>query len=184
MSWAAWAGDELANVRQSGRWRQVRPLDVRGPEATLDGRPVVSFASNDYLGLTTHPAVVAAAHDALDRWGSGAGSARLIVGSRPIHHELEEALADWRHTDRALLFPTGYTANLGVLSALGGPDVTVVSDEFNHASIIDGCRLAIARGRVPTLRSRCLRAGTRDEQRTAHRRQRHGLFDGRRYRTR
>ena len=145
MSWAAWAGDELANVRKSGRWRQVRPLDARGPEATLDGRPVVSFASNDYLGLTTHPAVVAAAHDALDRWGSGAGSARLIVGSRPIHHELEEALADWRHTDRALLFPTGYTANLGVLSALGGPDVTVVSDEFNHASIIDGCRLSRSR---------------------------------------
>ena len=145
MTWAQWAGDELATVRDAGRWRQLRPLDGRGPEAVLDGRPVISFASNDYLGLTTHPSVVAAAHDALDRWGSGAGSARLIVGSRPIHHELEEAIADWRHTERALLFPTGYAANLGVLSALGGPDVTVVSDELNHASIIDGCRLSRSR---------------------------------------
>ena len=128
MTWVSWAGDELANVRAAGRWRQVRALDGRGPEAILDGRSVVSFASNDYLGLTTHPAVIAAAHGALDRWGSGAGSARLIVGSRPVHHELEEAIADWRQCARALLFPTGYSANLGVLSALGGPDVTVVSD--------------------------------------------------------
>lgn len=143
--WADWAGDELAKVRRAGRWREIRPLDGRGPEATVAGRAVISFASNDYLGLTTHPAVVAAAHVALDRWGSGAGSARLIVGSRPVHHELEEALADWRQCERALLFPTGYSANLGALSTLGGPDVTVVSDELNHASIIDGCRLSRSR---------------------------------------
>jgi 8-amino-7-oxononanoate synthase len=124
----------------------VRPIDGRGPDVMLDGgRAVISFASNDYLGLTAHPKVVAAAHEALDRWGTGAGSARLIVGSRPIHHELEQALADWRRCERALLFPTGYAANLGVLSALGGPDVTVVSDELNHASIIDGCRLSRSR---------------------------------------
>jgi 8-amino-7-oxononanoate synthase len=145
VSWLEWAGDELAGVRAAGRWRQLRSIDARGPEAILDGQSVISFASNDYLGLTTHPAVVAAAHDALDRWGSGSGSARLIVGSRPIHHELEQALADWRHSERALLFPTGYAANLGVLSAMGGPDVTVVSDELNHASIIDGCRLSRSR---------------------------------------
>ena len=145
MSWLSWAHAENAGVRDAGRWRQLRALDGRGPEAILDGRPVVSFASNDYLGLTTHPAVVAAAHAALDRWGTGSGSARLIVGSRPIHHELEEALADWRQSERAVLFPTGYAANLGVLSALGGPDVTVVSDELNHASIIDGCRLSRSR---------------------------------------
>lgn len=106
---------------------------------------MIAFASNDYLGLTTHPVVIAAAHQALDRWGSGAGSARLIVGSRPIHHDLEQAIAEWRNCDRALLFPTGYAANLGVLSALGGPDVTVLSDELNHASIIDGCRLSRSR---------------------------------------
>ena len=144
-TWAKWSREELAKVREAGQWRQVRSIDGYGPDAILDGRSVISFASNDYLGLTTHPAVVAAAHEALDRWGSGAGSARLIVGSRPIHHELEHALADWRQCDRALLFPTGYAANLGVLSALGGPDVTVVSDELNHASIIDGCRLSRSR---------------------------------------
>jgi 8-amino-7-oxononanoate synthase len=144
-TWVDWADDELSKVRTAGRWRQVRSLDARDPEAVLDGRAIVSFASNDYLGLTTHPAVIAASHSALDRWGSGAGSARLIVGSRPVHHELEEVLADWRQCDRALLFSTGYAANLGVLSALGGPDVTVVSDELNHASIIDGCRLSRSR---------------------------------------
>ena len=145
MTWADWTNAELTRVREAGRWRQVRSLDARGPEATIDGHEVIAFASNDYLGLTTHAAVVAAAHAALDRWGSGAGSARLIVGSRPIHHDLEQAIAEWRNCDRALLFPTGYAANLGVLSALGGPDVTVVSDELNHASIIDGCRLSRSR---------------------------------------
>jgi 8-amino-7-oxononanoate synthase len=102
---------------------------------------VVSFASNDYLGLSQHPAVVAAAHAALDQWGAGSGSARLIVGSRPVHSQLEEALAAWKHSDRALLFPTGFAANLGVLSTLAAPGVRVCSDELNHASIIDGCRL-------------------------------------------
>jgi 8-amino-7-oxononanoate synthase len=145
MTWSEWADAELTAVRVAGRWRQPRVLDARGTEAVLDGKPVVSFASNDYLGLTTHPAVIAAAHEAIDRWGTGAGSARLIVGSRPVHHALEAAIAEWRGAERALIFPTGYAANLGVLSALGGPDVTVVSDELNHASIIDGCRLSRSR---------------------------------------
>jgi 8-amino-7-oxononanoate synthase len=114
---------------------------------------VVSFASNDYLGLSQHPAVVAAAHEALDRYGAGAGAARLVVGSRPVHSELETALADWKGTERAVLFPTGFAANLGLLSTLGGAGgtsgpggggVRIVSDELNHASIIDGCRLARA----------------------------------------
>jgi 8-amino-7-oxononanoate synthase len=145
--WDRWAEEHLDGVRASGRWRQVRALDGGGPEFTVEGRRVVSFASNDYLGLSRHPAVLAAAHEALDRWGSGAGSARLIVGSRPIHTELEAALAAWKGAERALLFPTGYAANLGVLSALGR-GATVVSDELNHASIIDGCRLARAEVRV------------------------------------
>ena len=104
----------------------------------------MSFASNDYLGLTAHPAVIAAAHDALDRWGTGAGSARLIVGSRPIHGELERELATWKGTERSALFPTGFAANLGVLTTFGTAGVLVCSDELNHASIIDGCRLARA----------------------------------------
>ncbi len=123
-----------------------RDLDSAGPEGKLapDGQPVVSFASNDYLGLTQHPAVIAAAHAALDRWGAGSGAARLIVGSRPVHHELEDALAAWKRSDRAVLFPTGFAANLGVLTTVAGPGTLVCSDELNHASIVDGCRLSRA----------------------------------------
>ena len=104
----------------------------------------MSFAANDYLGLTRHPAVVAAAHAALDRWGTGAGAARTLTGSRPVHRDLEAALADWKGAERALLFPTGYAANLGVLTTFGDGRARVCSDERNHASIVDGCRLARA----------------------------------------
>jgi 8-amino-7-oxononanoate synthase len=146
MTWREWAERETANIRSAGRWRAPRDLDAAGVEGKLspDGRPVVSFASNDYLGLTQHPAVVAAAGAALERWGAGSGSARLIVGSRPVHSDLERALADWKDTDRSVLFPTGFAANLGVLTTFGEPDALIVSDELNHASIIDGCRLARA----------------------------------------
>ncbi|HEY2814345.1 MAG TPA: 8-amino-7-oxononanoate synthase [Acidimicrobiales bacterium] len=145
-SWTDRVAARNAAIAAAGRWRTLRSLDGGGPTFTLDdGRTVVSFASNDYLGLTQHPAVIAAAHDALDQCGSGSGSARLIVGSRPIHRELETELADWRSTEAALLFPTGFAANLGVLTTFGAGDVLIVSDELNHASIIDGCRLSRAR---------------------------------------
>jgi 8-amino-7-oxononanoate synthase len=140
MTWSAWAANEARAIRAADRWRAPRDLDLFG---VTDGK-IVSFASNDYLGLTSHPAVIAAAHDALDRWGSGAGSARLIVGSRPIHSELERELAAWKGTERSALFPTGFAANLGVLTTFGTAGVLVCSDELNHASIIDGCRLARA----------------------------------------
>ena len=125
--WGDWAAGETARVHTAGQWRAPRDLDAAGPEGKLapDGRPVVSFASNDYLGLTQHPAVVAAAHAALDRWGTGSGSARLIVGSRPVHTELEHTLADWKRSEAAVLFPTGFAANLGVLSAFGGAGVHI-----------------------------------------------------------
>ena len=87
---------------------------------------------------------MAAAHAALDRWGAGAGAARLVAGSRPVHGELEAALAGWKGEPAALLFPTGYTANLGVLATFAGAGVRVLSDERNHASIVDGCRLSRA----------------------------------------
>jgi 8-amino-7-oxononanoate synthase len=146
VSWAGWAAGEAGAIRSAGRWREPRDLDAAGPEGKLapDGRPVVSFASNDYLGLTQHPDVVAAAHAALDRWGAGSGSARLIVGSRPVHGDLETAVAEWKHAERAVLFPTGFATNLGVLTTFGRPGVLVCSDELNHASIIDGCRLSRA----------------------------------------
>ena len=134
VSWRRWS------TRAAGG--RPAEFDARGPAGALEGAPVVSFASNDYLGLSAHPAVVAAAHEALDRWGAGAGASRLVTGSRPVHTELERALADWKGTEAAVCFPTGFAANLGVLSVLGGPGVRVLSDELNHASIIDGCRLS------------------------------------------
>lgn len=146
MTWREWAEAEATAIRRAGQWRAPRELDAAGPEGKLapDGRAVIAFASNDYLGLTQHPEVIAAAHAALDRWGAGSGAARLIVGSRPVHAELEHELATWKRSERAVLFPTGFSANLGVLTTFAGPGVLVCSDELNHASIIDGTRLARA----------------------------------------
>jgi 8-amino-7-oxononanoate synthase len=132
----------LARVVDEGRWRSPREFDAFGPTGLLESGLVVSFASNDYLGLSGHPGVVAAAQAALDRWGAGAGASRLVTGSRPVHSELEHQLADWKGTEAAVTFPTGFAANLGVLCTLGGPGVRILSDELNHASIIDGCRLS------------------------------------------
>lgn len=157
--WARWIAESEASIRTLGRWRSIRTFDARGPHGTLQTgsgpRSVVSFASNDYLGLGTDDRVRDAAIDALRRWGAGAGASRLVVGSRPIHDELEAALARWRDTDAALLFPTGYAANIGVLTALSGPGVEILSDELNHASIVDGCRLARAAGARVTIIPHC-----------------------------
>jgi 8-amino-7-oxononanoate synthase len=133
-------------LHAEGRWRHPVTFDAQGPEGVLtdDGTKVVAFASNDYLGLSTHPSVVAAAHRALDLWGAGAGASRLVTGSRPCHEDLERGLADWKGTERAVVFPTGFAANLGVLTAFGASGVRICSDELNHASIIDGARLSRA----------------------------------------
>ena len=142
--WDEWVHSETEFLRAQGRWRQLRSLDGPGPDFRLaDGTPVVSFASNDYLGLSRHPVVRAAAVDALERWGVGAGSSRLIVGDRPVHSALEDELAAWRHSEAALVFPTGFQTNLGVLTTFAA-GTRIVSDELNHASIIDGARLARA----------------------------------------
>lgn len=145
-TWARWRDRALAEIGCAGQWREMRSLDAAGPSGRVvdEDCDVVSFASNDYLGLASHPVVVAAAHEALERWGAGAGASRLVVGSRPIHGELESALAEWKSTEAALCFPTGYAANLGLLSTLGSAGVTICSDALNHASIVDGCRLARA----------------------------------------
>ena len=149
-TWVEWRDRSLAAIGCAGQWRAMRTLDAAGPCGRLvdEERTVVSFASNDYLGLANHPTVVAAAHEALDRWGTGTGASRLIIGSRPIHRDLESALAEWKSTAAALSFPTGYAANVGVLTSLAGPGVTICSDSLNHASIVDGCRLARAQVRV------------------------------------
>jgi 8-amino-7-oxononanoate synthase len=135
VTWSKWADGEARGIREKGQWRAPRDVDPNGP---------IVFASNDYLGLTQHPAVIAAAHAALEAYGTGSGSARLIVGSRAVHSELERELAAWKGTPRAALFPTGFAANLGTLTTFGTRGVLICSDELNHASIIDGCRLAAA----------------------------------------
>ena len=146
VTWGAWATAESEHIHRADQWRAPREFDGIGPTGVLTatGQPVVHFASNDYLGLSQHPAVAAAAHDAIDRWGTGAGAARLIVGSRPIHTQLETELAAWKQSEAAVLFPTGFAANLGVISTFGDEHTLICSDELNHASIIDGTRLASA----------------------------------------
>ncbi len=145
-SWDRWADARIDAIRAAGQWREPRDFDGAGPEGKLgaEADPVLSFASNDYLGLTQHPRVRDAAAAALRRWGTGSGSARLIVGARPVHRELETELAAWKSEAAAAIFPTGFAANLGTLAALSGPGVLVCSDALNHASIIDGCRLSRA----------------------------------------
>jgi 8-amino-7-oxononanoate synthase len=109
VTWSEWAEEKNAKARGKGRWRELRDFDARGLRGTLaDGRAVVTFAANDYLGLSVHPEVVAAAHEAIQRWGTGAGAARLISGSRPVHSELEAQLAQWKSSEAALVFPSGY----------------------------------------------------------------------------
>jgi 8-amino-7-oxononanoate synthase len=143
--WREHVAARLEGIRRADRWRSIRTLDGPMPTAVLDGRPIVSFASNDYLGLAGHPGVAAASREAVARWGTGSGASRLVVGGRPVHLELEAELADWKGTEAALLLPTGFVANLAVLATLAdAPDILVVSDELNHASIIDGARLAKA----------------------------------------
>lgn len=152
--WADWVADECRAVAVAGRWRRIPEADESAfdqlaapchPQSIKPDRvDLVSFASNDYLGLSRHPAVVAGAHAALDRWGAGAGAARLVAGALPVHADLEAALAEWKGEPAALLFPTGYAANLGVLTAFADAGVRVLSDERNHASIVDGCHLSRA----------------------------------------
>ena len=148
-SWGAWADQRCREVEAAGQWRRPRGFDALGPSGLLGDEVdhqvrVVSFASNDYLGLSSHPEVIGAAHRAIDRWGTGSGASRLVTGSRPVHRELEVALAEWKECERAVVFPSGFAANLSVLTVFGDKGAHIFSDEFNHASIIDGSRLARA----------------------------------------
>lgn len=138
--------ERLAGIGQEGLYRRRRVLETaQGPEVTVDGRRLINFCSNDYLGLTNHPAVVAAMQRGAGDYGVGAGAAHLVCGHSRPHHALEEALALFTGRERALLFSTGYMANLGVISALAGRGDTVLEDRLNHASLLDGARLSGAR---------------------------------------
>jgi glycine C-acetyltransferase len=136
---------KLDDVEQRGLLRRLRLISGAQESAVvLDGREVVLLSSNNYLGLANHPALKRAAQEAIERLGCSAGASRLISGHMETHQALEEQLASFKKTEAALVFPSGYHANVGVLSALLGPGDVVFSDALNHASIIDGCRLSRA----------------------------------------
>ena len=140
---------ELERLADLGLRRRLRRWEgPPGPRALVDGREVLVLGSNDYLGLAGHPEVRAAAAAALVTHGAGSGGARLVCGNRLVHEELEAALAAWKGAEAAVLFNAGYLANLGTIAALVGPGDLILSDELNHASIIDGCRLSRAEVRV------------------------------------
>ena len=135
----------LSELQAVGLDRRTRLVSgPQGPHVVLDGRPVLMLCSNNYLGLADHPRVREAAADASRRWGVGSGASRLVSGTMTIHRRLEERLADFKRRESALLFGSGFLANVGVIAALARPGDVVFSDELNHASIIDGCRLSRA----------------------------------------
>jgi glycine C-acetyltransferase/8-amino-7-oxononanoate synthase len=137
--------ERLEELRDRGLYRRLRLISgPQGPRVTLDGRPVLLLCSNNYLGLADHPRVRGAAAEAAMRWGAGAGASRLISGNMQPHRSLEERLAAFKGYQSALLFGSGYLANTGTIAALAGEGEVVFSDELNHASIIDGCRLCRA----------------------------------------
>ncbi len=138
--------DELEALKRQGLYRRLRRVEgEQGPTLIVDGREVLNFSSNNYLGLASHPALRKAAKEAIDRYGCGAVASRLISGNMTLHEELEEQIAKLKGTAAALVFNSGFQANVGIFSALVGEGDVIFSDALNHASIIDGCRLARAR---------------------------------------
>lgn len=136
---------QLASLEAAGRLRKTRPFD--GPDRVHPRQPtgsLLAFCSNDYLGIANHPLLAEAAANACRDLGFGSGASRLVSGESSLHIALENDLADYVGLDSALLFPSGYQANIGVITSLAGPDDLIVSDAANHASIIDGCRLSRA----------------------------------------
>jgi glycine C-acetyltransferase len=137
--------DELDSLKQQGLYRHLRVLDgEQGAHATFDHKSVVNLSSNNYLGLTTHPKLREAALDAVRRFGAGSGSVRTIAGTMDMHMELERRLATFKHVESVVVFQSGFAANAGTVAAVLTKEDVVVSDELNHASIIDGCRLSRA----------------------------------------
>jgi glycine C-acetyltransferase len=141
----AYLDEALADLRAKSLYRPLRVLDGRQtPHAVMDGRPVISLSSNNYLGLATHPHLVEAALAAVRDLGVGSGAVRTIAGTMELHQELERRLAAFKHTEAVLTFQSGFTANSGVIPTITGERDLIVSDELNHASIIDGVRLSKA----------------------------------------
>ncbi len=141
--------DEVAALREQRLYRPLREMtSAQGPSCEVDGRTVISFSSNDYLGLTHHPRLRAAAERAVREYGVGSGAVRTIAGTMSLHEQLEHDLAEFKGAEAALVFQSGFSANTGVMPVVAGERDLFVSDALNHASIIDGMRLSRARREV------------------------------------
>lgn len=139
-------GDQLNDWKNAGTYQHLRVLE--GPsaaESRFDGREVINLASNNYLGLTTHPKLIEAAIEATRRYGAGSGAVRTISGTMDLHMELERRIAKFKNVEACVVFQSGFAANAGTVAAVLTPEDHIISDELNHASIIDGCRLSKAK---------------------------------------
>lgn len=135
---------QLDELEQDNRLRSLRAVQPQGRTINVDGRELLNLASNDYLGLSQHPKLIQAAVDATQRYGVGSGASRLVSGTQPLHEDVEQRFASFKHAEAALLLPTGYTANLSVLTTLAGPGDLIVMDKLVHASLIDAARASDA----------------------------------------
>src|SRR5580700_4112040 len=145
----AYLHDQLEEWKRDGVYQRLRILQsASAAESRFDGKEVINLASNNYLGLTTHPKLREAAIDAVKQFGVGSGAVRTISGTMSLHVQLEERIADFKNVEACVVFQSGFAANAGTVSALLGPEDHIISDELNHASIIDGCRLSRAKIRV------------------------------------
>jgi len=145
----SWIEQELKEIKNKDLFRILTELEsAQSPEITIDGEKYILLSSNSYLGLSVEPKVIKAAIEAIEKYGTGSGGSRLVSGSTDLHRQLEERIAKFKKTESAILFSTGYLANIGTISTLIGKDDIVYSDELNHASIIDGCRLSKPKIRI------------------------------------
>ncbi len=141
--------DELNKLREQKLYQKLRILEgEQKPMARFDGREVINLSSNNYLGLTTHPKLKEKALAAIEHWGVGSGAVRTIAGTMKLHMELEEKIAQFKHVEASVVFQSGFTANAGTVQAILSREDVIISDELNHASIIDGCRLSRAEIKV------------------------------------
>lgn len=138
-----WLGEQLDQLKTQNLYKPIVELQSpQGGRITVNGRRVVNLSSNNYLGLADHPKLKEAAIKAVEQWGAGAGAVRAIIGTMTIHEQLERRIAEFKHVEAALVFQSGFTANAGTIPAAVTKEDVIISDELNHASIIDGCRLA------------------------------------------